>query len=140
MKFVVLLRAFFGCFAVDHNGACCRKSMGIGITCINVFVVGVTKEYGIRCCITLQKIQIWNILWWIQQFCDRMPALLVLKKDGESVKTSQKNQGLGRSCGGFSTKIRCAALRVTPCATRLEIHCVSLLRAERCMTARNSLN
>jgi transposase len=34
------------------------------------------------------------------------------KKNGEDVKTSQLHQGLGRSCGGFSTKIHavCDAL------------------------------
>jgi hypothetical protein len=33
-------------------------------------------------------------------------------EEGEDVKTSQKKQGLGRSCGGFSTKIHtvCDAL------------------------------
>jgi transposase len=93
-------RLFCGSCAAAHNGACFRKSRGTGIRSTNALRVGVRTRCG-RICINISPmIRIWSKSCSTVALCERILAPQVLQKNG-----GQENQALGRSRGGFSTKI-----------------------------------
>lgn len=90
------------------SGDYCHKNMVIGMRFTTALPIGRSMGCGIGCCIILQMTLTWNTSRLTLRFCVPTHALLVLlKKHGDA-----EQQALGRSCGGFSTKIHgvCDAL------------------------------
>ena len=85
---------------MERSGVCCRTLTGSGTRRINALPAGVTTGYGNGCWSTLLTTQIWKTDSWTVPSFGRIPARQELKKNG-----SQAEQALGRSRGGFSTKI-----------------------------------
>jgi transposase len=74
--------------------------MGNGTVSINGLDVGVRQGYGSSCCNMSPPTLTWSRCCWIPPLCAPTLARQVLKKTG-----GQREQALGRSRGGFSTKI-----------------------------------
>ena len=85
---------------ISRSGACCRLNMETGIVFTNASPAGVTRACGSVCWPTLPMIPTWKMAWWTAPSCAHMPVLPEPQKNG-----GQAEQALGRSRGGFSTKI-----------------------------------
>ena len=83
-----------------RNGDCCPKPMAVGIVSISVLLAGAKQGFGKRCLSTLPMTPIWKIYWLTALSFALIPAPLAHQKTGEVI-----DQALGRSRGGFSTKI-----------------------------------
>ncbi len=94
------LKRYCGSTVVGHSGAYCRRTMATGIVSISGSPAGVIKGCGHECSHTLPRTQTWNMASWIAPLCAPILAQRALKKNGTAAE-----QALGRSRGGFSTKI-----------------------------------
>src|SRR5688572_22681806 len=74
--------------------------MGTGIVFTSAFRAGARQEFGKGCLNTLPRTPIWRAFCWTARSFALIPARQGHKKSGE-----QADQALGRSRGGFSTKI-----------------------------------
>lgn len=97
---VVSSRLSSGWTVAALNGACCRRSTASGTASTSASPAGVTPVSGKRCSSTLPRIPIWNISSSTARSSAPILAQLAPKKRG-----GQAEQALGRSRGGFSTKI-----------------------------------
>ena len=74
--------------------------MGTGTVSISDLPAGVIAGCGSGCLSILSMTPIWKMGWWTAPSCVRTPAPRERQKNG-----GQEQQALGRSRGGFSTKI-----------------------------------
>ncbi len=95
-----LLKRCCGLTAAAHTGAYCRPSMVTGIACISALPAGVITGCGSECWPILPPTRIWNMGFWTARLSVRIRVLRALKKKGTA-----DEQALGRSRGGFSTKL-----------------------------------
>ena len=81
-------------------GDCCLSATGTGTASTNALPAGVIRAYGNECISILCKTLIWSTSSLIALWSVPTPAPQEPRKNG-----GQVSQALGRSRGGFSTKI-----------------------------------
>src|SRR5262249_30843624 len=89
-----------GLTALGRNGAYCLRSMGSGIVSINASGAGAIMGCGSGCWRILPTSRTWKTGWWTAPLSALMRVQRAPQKNG-----GQAQQALGRSRGGFSTKV-----------------------------------
>ena len=89
-----------GWLVAVHNGGLYLAIMAIGTPSTSGLAIGATKGFSPRCTNTSPLTPIWSRLLLTVLFAAPIHARLVPQKNGGT-----ENQALGRSRGGFSTKI-----------------------------------
>ena len=92
-----------GWLVAVHNGGLYLTIMAIGTPSTNGLAIGVTKGFSPRCTNTSPLTPIWSRLLLTVLFAGLTRVRLAPQKNGGT-----ENQALGRSQGGFSTKIHVA--------------------------------
>src|SRR5262245_14737244 len=100
----VLWKPCFGYCAVGRNGVYFLPNMASGTACTSALPVGVKRGYGSRCLNISLLILTWKMSCSMPPLSVLTPVLLEPQKKG-----GQAAQALGRSQGGFSTKIHVKA-------------------------------
>ena len=97
----VLSRPSYGLTALGPNGDCCQPNTGTGTASTNDSPVGLTKASGHKCINIAATTRIWKYLIIDSTVVRAHPCAA----GAPPKKGGQAAQALGRSRGGFSTKI-----------------------------------
>ena len=91
---------YCGFLGLVRNGGCCQPNMVIGTASTNASPDGVNAEYGSVCTSIWSMTPTWNTSSSAAQWSGRILPLRGRQKNG-----GELSQALGRSRGGFSTKV-----------------------------------
>ena len=94
------LMLYCGLLGLVRNGGCSQSNMAIGTASTNASPDGVNAEYGSVCTSTSSMTPTWNTSSSTARSCGP-----ILPLRGRQKKGGQASQALGRSRGGFSTKV-----------------------------------